>query len=244
MALEEVGTPVCQRSSETSNADSSSFSSSFSSSDSVARKLQPPSLKKVCGSWIMVFMMVAQFRLVFDAVECFNRDGVNVCWSAHKVFENDDHVEVFQAKLDTLEMHDLDIGECDHHERRLGELRKAVGRRLNHDRPAIRHTVEAKIAEWHVDRDAFAFASIAILSAEFLNSLSSCARLRFSSCSASNSSSPCSMWGCGLVPAVNLCSVLRVYPISDRCIAASGQYHTTYEAVFQLLKDLEIEDGE
>nr|POE90017.1 hypothetical protein CFP56_20484 [Quercus suber] len=44
---------LASSSSETSNADSSSSSSSSSESESVLRKDQPPSLKKVCGSRVL-----------------------------------------------------------------------------------------------------------------------------------------------------------------------------------------------
>ncbi|KAI7052577.1 hypothetical protein KC366_g82 [Hortaea werneckii] len=181
-------------SSETPNSDSSSSSLPSSESDSVLRKLQPPSLKKACGSAMTVFMIVAQFRFSGPSVK-----GMSTLSSQSLTPSSASTGMVLmcaggRSELHTFQVHHFDVGQGDDHEGRLGELHQTVGRWLDSDGAAGGHTVEAEIAERH-----------------FLNSLSSCARLLFSSCSASNSSS-----------SPYRCFLLRL-PVSSNCISVASR---------------------
>lgn len=73
---------------------------------------------------------------------------------SRKVLEDEDEVEVLEAVLDALEVGDLDLGEREDEERRLGEEDERVGRRLKEDVGPERDALEAELAERDVDLDA------------------------------------------------------------------------------------------
>ena len=81
-------------------------------------------------------------------------------WSSVEVLEDKHHVEVLEAELYTLEMYNLNFGQCNDKEGILGKLHQAVDGRLNPDTGAGRHTVETQISDRNIDLQAFTLASI------------------------------------------------------------------------------------
>ena len=108
---------------------------------------------------------------ILDSVKRLDGDSVDVGGRASEVLEDDDHVEVLEAELHALEVHDLDVGEGDDEEGRLGQLHEAVGRGLDGDGGAGGHTVEAELAERHVDAEVLVLAGVGDLLAEHLELL-------------------------------------------------------------------------
>jgi hypothetical protein len=82
------------------------------------------------------------------------------------VLENKDQVKVLQAKLDTLQMGNLDILKGENHKRRLDDLDKTVRGRLDEDVASEGYTVETEFSDRHVHLDTFILTSLSNLLSE------------------------------------------------------------------------------
>lgn len=71
--------------------------------------------------------------------------------SLREVLEYENHIELLQAKLDTLERGDLDLRQRDDQEWRVREVHKALGSRLKADVLTDGHTLERQLAEGNID---------------------------------------------------------------------------------------------
>lgn len=71
-------------------------------------------------------------------------------WRLGEVFEDEDHVELLQAELHTLERRNLDFTECDDKERRVGQVYKTLCRRVQPYVRTERYTFKRQLAEGNV----------------------------------------------------------------------------------------------
>lgn len=72
-------------------------------------------------------------------------------WLTREVFENEDHVELLQPELNTLEGSNFDIRERDDEERRIREVDQTVRCRLELHVRSERNTFECQLRERNVD---------------------------------------------------------------------------------------------
>ena len=109
--------------------------------------------------WTFGVLDVAGVEPLLDTFEALDGDGVDVSRGAVEVLEDEDHIEILQAKLDTFEVGDFDLLKRDHCERWLGQLYQAVGSGLHEDVRAVGNTTKAQVAERYVYGDALVGAS-------------------------------------------------------------------------------------
>ena len=68
-----------------------------------------------------------------------------------EVFENQNHIKLPKAKLNTLKGCDLDIREGDNEERWIRKMNQTFSGGLQPDVLADWYTLERQLAEWYVD---------------------------------------------------------------------------------------------
>ena len=68
-----------------------------------------------------------------------------------KILEDEDHIELFEAKLHTFQRGDLDLGQGDDEEGGVGQMDETLGGRLQADVLTDGHTLEGELAERDID---------------------------------------------------------------------------------------------
>ena len=72
-------------------------------------------------------------------------------WALGKVLEDEDHIELLEAELNTLQRGNLDVSQGDYEERRIGQVDQTFRSWLQANVLTNRNTLERKLTEGYVD---------------------------------------------------------------------------------------------
>lgn len=89
-----------------------------------------------------------------DIVQLRTRNRIDVQRRLCKILEDQDHIELLEGELHSLERRDFDLGQSDHREWRIGEMHQAIGSWLKLDASSERNSFECQLAEGNVHLEA------------------------------------------------------------------------------------------
>ena len=72
-------------------------------------------------------------------------------WALGKVLEDEDHIELLEAELNTFQRGNLDVSQGDYEERRIGQVDQTFRSWLQANVLTDRNTLERKLTEGYVD---------------------------------------------------------------------------------------------